>query len=409
MKAPLKLALGVSVLLCSVWSHAGGLWIRDFGTASQGRANAGEAAGVESSGTVAHNPAGMALLEENEFSGSGFAFVGDTEFDIDSTTPVAGTGDGGSAASTAPAGGLSYVHKFNDRWSAGFAVAGLTGASLDYNDDWVGRYQAQKVELLGIAAVPGISYQATEKLSLGLALPILYTDLELDVAIPNLQNPVTGPDGQATIDGDDTNVGVQLGAIYEFTDATRLGVMYMSKFDQSFSGGLDLDLEAGSAQVEVDTDLTFAEMVRVGLAHKLNEQYTLYLGAGWENWSELANVLISGENNAASIRTNWEDTWHVSTGIRYQRSNGFEWQFGVAYDSSPVDDEDRRAELPVDRQIRVSTSASWQHSKRVRIGTYITYMDLGSAEIGSSDFFAGDYDPNRIWQIGANLHFYPGR
>ena len=408
MKNLAKPLFGTSLLLISAWSHAGGLWIRDFGTAAQGRANAGEAAGVESAGTVAHNPAGMALLEEDEFAASGFALIGDTEFDIDSTTPAAGTGDGGSAASTAPAGGLSYVKKLNERWSAGFAVAGLSGASLDYGDDWVGRYQAQKVELIGIAAVPGISWQATEKLSLGLALPILYTDLELDVAIPNLQVP-GGPDGSASIDGDDTNVGVQAGAIYEFNDRTRLGVMYMSKFDQSFSGDLDLDVAIGSQEVSVDTDLTFAEMVRVGLAHKLNDEYTLYFGAGWENWSELADILISGEENSATLRTNWKDTWHASSGIRYRRSDGFEMQFGVAYDSSPVDDEDRRADLPVDRQIRIGTSASWQHSKRLRIGTYITYMDLGSAELGSSQFFEGDFDPNRIFMVGANLHFYPGR
>jgi long-chain fatty acid transport protein len=408
MKTIAKSLCTVSLLLLSAGSHAGGLWIRDFGTSAQGRANAGEAAGVESAGTVAHNPAGMALLKENEFAASGFALVGDTEFDINTTTPLAGTGDGGSAASTTPAGGMSYVHKISERWSAGFAVAGFTGASLDYGDDWVGRYQATKVELLGVAAVPGISWQATEKLSLGLALPILYTDLELDVAIPNLQVP-GGPDGSASIDGDDTNVGIQAGAIYQFTDSTRLGVMYMSKFDQQFSGALELDIAVGSQEVSVDTDLTFAEMVRVGLAHQLNEEYTLYLGAGWENWSELANILISGEENSATIQTNWEDTWHVSSGIRYQRSNGFEMQFGVAYDSSPVENEDRRADLPVDRQIRIGTSASWQHSKRLRIGTYITYIDLGSAEIGSSQFWEGDYDPNRIFMVGANLHFYPGR
>jgi long-chain fatty acid transport protein len=43
----------------------------------------------------------------------------------------------------------------------------LPGAQIDYNDGWVGRYQAQRVELLGVAAVPAISWQATDKLSLG--------------------------------------------------------------------------------------------------------------------------------------------------------------------------------------------------------------------------------------------------
>jgi hypothetical protein len=67
------------------------------------------------------------------------------------------------------------------------------------------------------------------------------------------------------------------------------------------------------------------------------------------------------------------------------------------------------ADLPVDRQWRVSTSASWQHNKRWRYGTFLTYMDLGSSNISSSDFFDGDYDKNRIFMIGANLQFFPRR
>ena len=349
------------------------------------------------------------LLDESEFSMSAFALYGQNEFDIDTSAPFAGNEDGGDAGGVTPAGGLAYSHKINDRWSVGFGVAGLAGASLDYEDDWVGRYQAQRVELIGISAIPAVAWQATDKLALGMSLPILYTDLELDVAIPNLQDPVAGPDGQAKLDGDDTNVGVQLGAIYEFNERTRIGISYLSKFDQEFEGSVNLDLAVGSAEVGVDTDLTFAELVRVGLVHQLNDEYTMYLGAGWENWSQLANVLITGENNGATIETNWEDTWHASAGIKYRRANGFEMQFGMAYDSSPVDDEDRRADLPVDRQIRIGTSASWEHSKRLRVGTYITYIDLGEAEIGSATFFSGDFDTNRLFVIGANLFFYPGR
>jgi long-chain fatty acid transport protein len=364
---------------------------------------------VESAGTVAHNPAGLSLLEHNEFAASGFALIGDIEFDLGRTTPVSGTNDGGSIGSTAPAGGLGYAHHLNDRWTLGFAIAGLTGAEMEYNDDWAGRYQAQKVSLIGIAVVPGIAWQATEKLSLGLALPIMYTKLELDVAIPNLANPITGPDGQANIDGDDTNVGVQLGAIYEFNDRTRLGVMYMSEFEQSMSGGVDIDVQMGSASVNADTDMTFAQMVRVGLAHELNTRYTLYLGAGWEDWSAMNDVLISTESGGLSIPTNWDDTWHVSAGLKYRHNDAWEWQAGVAYDSGPVDNKDRRADLPVDRQIRLATGFTWTKSARWRFGGYFTYMDLGSAHIGTSNFFDGEYDPNRIFLLGGNLQYFPGR
>jgi hypothetical protein len=69
---------------------------------------------MESSSTIAHNPAGMAVLEESQYSISGFALAGNTKFDLQHTTLLAGTGDGGQAGSTAPAGGFSYAHKINE-------------------------------------------------------------------------------------------------------------------------------------------------------------------------------------------------------------------------------------------------------------------------------------------------------
>lgn len=399
----------LGLLVAAPGAYGGGLWIRDFGTVAQGRANAGEAAGVESAGTVGHNPAGLALLEHNEFTASGFALVGDAEFDINRTTPAAGTDDGGDIGETAAAGGLAYSHKLNDRWTLGFGVAGLTGAALDYNDDWVGRFQAQKVELLGIAAIPAIAWQATDKLSLGLSLPILYTDLDLEVAIPNAVDPISGPEGKAEVDADDTNVGVQLGAIYQFNERTRLGVMYLSEYEQEFSGGVDLLLPIGSAAVGVNAEINFAQLLRVGLAHNINDHYTLYLGAGWEDWSAFEDIIISTDAGGGVIPANWDDTWHVDAGIRYQPNDRWEYQAGFAYDSDPIDNSDRRADLPIDRQIRLSTGVSYTQSKRWRFGGYLTYIDLGSANLESSQFFGGEYDPNRIFMVGANLQFFPGR
>lgn len=399
----------ISSALAATHAQAGGLWLRDYGTAAQGRAGAAEAAGVESSGTVAHNPAGMALLEENEFAAAGFAAVGDSEFDIGRTSPLTGTDDGGDAASTAPAVGMSYVHKLNDRWTFGFGIAGVTGATLDFNDDWVGRYQNTKLELLGIAAIPAISWQATDKLSLGFALPIMYTDLELDVAVPNLVDPLNGPDGQATIKGDDTNVGVLVGAIYQFNDRTRIGAIYQTEFDQSFSGDIDLQLQIGSATVGASTEIRFVQIARVGLAHEINSQYTAYLGAGWDDWSAFDDVLISTQSGGATVPTNWKDTWHASTGLKYQHSDAWTWQVGVAYDSSPVDSVDRVASLPVDEQLRIATGFTWTRNERWRFGGFVEYIDLGSAKLESSTLFGGKFDPNSAWLVGGNLQFFPGR
>ena len=78
-----------------------------------------------------------------------------------------------------------YSRPVNDRLSIGLSGLALTGSALDYDNDWVGRFQAQEVTLLVVGLVPSVGYQVTDRLSLGLSLPVMYSSLELDIAVPS--------------------------------------------------------------------------------------------------------------------------------------------------------------------------------------------------------------------------------
>ena len=77
----------------------------------------------------------------------------------------------------------------NDRWTFGISAAGLTGGVFDYDDNWAGRFQATDVDLIGVAEMPAVSFKANEMISVGLALPVMYSDLELKIRIPNPNDP----------------------------------------------------------------------------------------------------------------------------------------------------------------------------------------------------------------------------
>ena len=182
-------ALAVAVLGANQ-ALAGGLWLNEFGDFAAGRATAGAVAGTDKASTIIHNPAGAALIEGKELFLSAGIIDAATEFELEESNPIVGNDSGGDAGNIAAGAAMSYIHDLDsDKWSIGASIAGLSGASLDYRDQWAGRYQATDVNIILLAFSTSIAYEVTDKLTLGIAPQYYYTELELDVNLP----PAVGP------------------------------------------------------------------------------------------------------------------------------------------------------------------------------------------------------------------------
>jgi long-chain fatty acid transport protein len=391
--------------LVSPGALAGGLWITEFGQPTQGRAGAGEVAGNGDATDAFFNPAAMSRLEKSEILVSVGVIAPTVEFDVQSSRRANGEGDGGDAADPAPGGSAFYAHPVNEKLSLGLSALALTGSVLDYDDDWVGRYQVQDVSILVIGLVPSIGYQITDKLSVGASIPVMYSKLDMDVAVPNAMSPATGPDGKVNIDGDDTQVAASLSALYQFSERTRLGIRTTSKFDFSYSGDVSSDL---LGEVGVETDLTMAAIVRIGLGHDFNETWSAYATWGWDGWSEMDDILISTNSGGAVLPRNWDDTYHYAVGADYRLDQRWTLRAGVAYDTDPTDEKDRTADMPIDEQIRYAVGADYVRDSGMRISGSLVYADYGDAKIVSDRAppvfgFEGEYETNEIWF--ANISF----
>jgi long-chain fatty acid transport protein len=377
-----------------VW--AGGLYLQEFATPSMGVASAGAEAVAADASAALHNAAGMTRISGNQLMLTGGLAYSSVHFDRSSTTPFSG-GNGGDAGAFAPLGGVDYVHSLSEDWKFGLAVFTISGAALDYDDNWTGRYQCQEVSILTVTMNPSLAYRVTDKLSVGGGLTAVYGNLEMDVAI---NRPGLLPDGQATIDGDDWEYGWNVGGLYELTEKTRIGAMYWSKVDLSFSG--DLEIQPIGAQARTDTDLPLPQFVRGGIYHELNEKWALLGTVAWEDWSELDSVNISGSGGGGgALPKNWGDTWHYAVGVHYRPSQKWLLQTGFAYDDSPVSSTDRTADMPIDRQLRFAVGAQYKWSERTTVGAAFEYVDLGDAEINNTSSLVGEYDRNYLLAFGA--------
>ena len=374
---------------------AGGLYLHEFATPSTGTASAGSHAWANDASIAFHNPAGMTRIDGNQFMVGTMALLTTVEFEPDASTPNSG-GGGGDAGGFIPAGGAYFVHSFSDDLKLGVSLASLSGAALDYDNTWTGRYQAQEVDILTLYFTPTIGYKVNDRLSVGAGVSVIYAELELDVAVP-----VPGfPDGRVTLDGDETEFSFNLSALIELSKNTRLGFVYWYETEFDFSG--DLTFSKLGLQVGTDTELVLPQKVEASIYHELNEKIALMGSVGWENWSKLENVNVSVRKGTAQLPKNWEDTWHFSGGIHYRLSPPWLLQCGIAYDESPVSSGDRTADMPVDRQLRYAVGVLHNWSEKLTVGTQLEYIDAGSANINSSNLI-GEYDKNNL--IVASISF----
>ncbi|MGI9327889.1 MAG: OmpP1/FadL family transporter [Pseudomonadales bacterium] len=385
------LALLTVLPLTHTW--AGGLWISEFGAPAMGRAGAGAEAGVNDASTGLYNPASMTRLDTSQFMATGGFAWSQIEFESTRTSLLTGNEDGGDAGSVAPAASAFYVRPLNERWWFGMNFYGVTGSALDYKNNWVGRFQATDVELVFLGLQPTIGYKVNDHLSIGAGVLLGYTKMELTVAVPNLTNPLTGPPGSATVDGDDTEIGFTLGAMLTLSPNTRLGLIYQSDLDSSYSG--DVELSPSDASVGVDADLPLAALARLALTHQFNPNLAAHLTVGWEDWDTLDALLLTTESAGVVAKRNWDDTYHYAGGISYRLSDQWAVQGGVSYDTNPADKEFRTADLPVDRQVRYAIGGKYTRASGAEIAAHLVYADYGRSRIDSTGF-AGDYKSNDI-------------
>jgi long-chain fatty acid transport protein len=386
------------IIFINTTALAGGLYINEFGTPSMGVAGAGTNAVARDASTSFHNPAGMTRIKGKEFMGTGGFIYSTVKFDPDADTPIAG-GNGGDAGGPAPVLGGFYVHSLNDRWKLGASLVSISGALLDYDDDWAGRYLNTDVTLLTLTFYPSVAYRVNNWLSLGGGPQIMYADLELKAKAP----PPIG-NGEVKIDGDDVAFGFGLGALIELSERTRFGISYQSEIEPEFSGDVKFSGGAVNADAGTDTELTLARFIHISGYHEFNDRWALLGTVGWENWSEFKDINISTGQGSQKIPRNWDDTWKFAAGVHFRPVEKWLLQLGFAYDTSPVDSDDRTPDMPMDRQIRYATGAQYQWSDRLSTGAQFVYADYGKAKI-DNDLLKGDYKRNDLFFFALNANW----
>lgn len=397
---------------CALSAHAAGLYLYELGSPDVGLAAAGYAARAQDASTAFTNPAGMTRLEGTELMLGPQALRTVVEFNPNDGTTT--TGDDGDGGAWLPTGGLFVTHKVTPNLAVGLSGFGFFGNTLDYGNDWVGRYYVTKIVLQGMSLSPAVGYRVNDWLSVGASAILSYMTFEQRLNV-NLLGP---EDGELRVRDDDWVLAGKFGVLVEPRRGTRFGLTYLTKADLDFKdapqfrgmeGTLLLGIleQAGIVGAKLDLGMTAPQAVMLSGYHEVTERLALLANVGWEEWSAFGKVDVAVNTNGgeASVTAdrNYNDTWHAALGAQYRISEPWLLSLGVAYDTSMVDDADRTPDLPVGASWRFGTGCQWKQSERLTIGgayavAYAGDLDMEVERGPLSGKVSGKYD-------GAALHF----
>ena len=408
--------------LASGTASAAGFQLLEQNASGIGNAYAGSAAVAENASTIFFNPAGMTQLQAREVS-AGLSLVRPSfKFTDQGSSAGVLSGNAQDAGDWAALPNAYLSWALDKDLYVGVGLGAPFGLVTEYNRDWVGSAHSIKFDIKTMNINPSIAWRVNEKVSLGFGLNWQRMEAEYVRRAGTITTPLPLASTFATLDADDDSWGWNVGALFNLSDATKVGVSYRSKIKHELKGSLEFSGTAANRHplttgVSASADVELPDTFILSLSHKLDSRWELLGDVSWTGWSSVDKVdimrtsgLLLGtpQEKAQTLDTDFQDTWRVALGANYQLNDAWKLKFGMAFDETPVKNAEKRlTSLPDNDRIWFSFGGQWKPSKGSALDMGVSYLYVddtkinnGSASDPSKGLVKGEYDSS-VWILGA--------
>ncbi|HEU0200452.1 MAG TPA: outer membrane protein transport protein [Burkholderiaceae bacterium] len=415
------LAFGIALVAAQGGANAAGFQLFEQNASGLGNAYAGQAAGAEDASTIYFNPAGLTRLNGIQAVGALHFIKPETKFEnTASCAPYVGVGAGTSACPFGPNGNLGHTPGGNGgdagdlaavpnayfSWELlprqlwlGLGISVPFGLTTEWDADWIGRFHAIKSEVQTINLNPTVAWKLSDMVSLGFGLnaqslsaelsnAVSYRAVALASGIPALIAAVpAGSEGVATVEGDDWGWGWNAGVIFNFSPATRLGLSYRSGIEYSLDGDVTFanrpaalgavpQLADGSVTADIELPATFS----IAFSHEFTPAVQLLADWTWTGWDSIQDLTIVRSSGPLAGQTltstplRFKNSWRAAVGANFQLNPAWKLRAGVAYDTSPVQDEFRTPRLPDADRTWLAVGGQWRFAPNAALDFGYAYI-----------------------------------
>jgi long-chain fatty acid transport protein len=439
-------AVGAALFALSA-THAWGaaFALQENSGSAVGNAFAGGAAAAEDASTLWSNPAGMSRLGSPQVAAAVHFITPSFKFKDEGSQPALFQplgGSDGDAGSLNVVPNLYAVMPINPQWSVGLGVNAPFGLVTEYDDSWLGRFQAVKSDIKTINVNPSASWRVSDTFAVGFGVSWQRIDAELTsrinysaalaqgagqaaagglipaALVPQIVGLTPGLAAKAKVEGDDTAWGWNVGFLWDVTPQTRIGAQYRSSVKYTVSGTASFDYPAlpaapapivpvlqllaagvnsaicagpgvnapGCTSIGISADIKLPDIANLSVFHRLNSQWDVMADVQFTRWSvfkQLEFVRSTG-TVLASTPENFDDAWRLSVGATYHWNDAWSFRGGLAYDQSPVNTTDRTPRLPDSDRFWIAIGAQYRFNRNLAVDAGYVYIPMSTADINQN-------------------------
>lgn len=279
---------------------------------------------------------------------------------------------------------LYGVYGINDKLKAGLGVYTPFGSSVNWGNEWSGRFGLNELTLQAIFIQPTLSYQITEQIGVGVGFVYAVGGVNLQRSIPVQDQQ--GEYGRAELDGDASGVGFNAGIFFKPSEKFSVGLNYRSKVDMKVEGGDATFTVAESISsrfpegTQFDAQLPLPSTLTLGVGFTPTEALTIAVDVSRVGWSAYESLrfdytaAVNGADFSENAR-NYEDAYIYRIGAEYKVSDVLALRGGAYYDNSPVMEGYLTPETPDANALGLSAGLGFAVSDNFSIDASFLYIN----------------------------------
>jgi len=361
-------------------SYAQGFQVNFQGQKQQGMGCAGTAL-FQDGASIFYNPGSVAFSNENSINIASTPIFSNVLY-VDSATQH-GYRTKNPVGTPFSAYGIFQAHK-HDKLKFGIAAYTPFGSTVQWEENWIGRFALTRLELKAIYIQPTLSYRIADVIGIGVGFIISTGNVNLQKDVP-VQDSL-GNYGHAELAGKALGFGFNAGIHYDLNKKLTVGITYRSQINMKVKNGVATFTVPASLNTNFPDGvftgaLPLPNVTTLGWVYKATKKWLFVLDINYVGWKVYDTLAFDYEKNTTSLldtksARNYKSIFAFRGGAMYKANGKLDLRLGSGFGFSPVPDANVTPETPDANRFYFTGGLSYRFTEKFSIDASIYYTQL---------------------------------
>lgn len=169
--------------------------------------------------------------------------------------------------------------------------------------------------------------------------------------------------------------------------------------------GLGLPYGTGGRTTGGSLTLNLPEMWEVSGYNRIAPQWAIHYSLTYTSWSQFQELKATNSNGDTLFKKEekYKDAYRIALGTTYYMDDNWTFRTGIAFDDSPVPEQQRSISIPDQDRLWLSAGTTYAFNEDASVDAGVSYMHGQHVE-----FTEGPYtfkSEGKAWLYGVNFNY----